>query len=150
MLLGIAIGAIIWSVFQTRRSAELRSLLGQRDATFAKLQQDLMAAKQECARVGAQLEAVQAAAAEKVSILQATDARLREAFSALSSEALKQNNESFLQLARTSLGEFHRAASTDLEGRHKALETLVAPLRDSLTRVDSKLSEVERGRIATH
>ena len=55
--------------------------------------------------------------------------RLREAFAALSADALKRNTESFLQLARTSLGEFQRAATTDLDGRHKALEAIVQPLR---------------------
>ena len=148
--LGIAIGAIVVGFVQTRRATELRALLGQREALFARLQQDLLAAKQECARVGAQFEAAQAAAAEKVSLLQASETRLREAVTALSSDALKQNSESFLQLARASLGEFQRAATTDLEGRHKALEALVQPLRESLTQVDSKLQEVERGRISTH
>ena len=150
LALGLAIGAVTWSVMQGRRAAELRALLSQREATFARLQEDLGAAREECARVGAQLEAAQEAAAEKVAVLQGAETRLREAFAALSSAALKQNNESFLQLARTSLGEFQRAAVTDLDGRHKALEAIVQPLRESLTRVDSKLQEVERGRIATH
>jgi DNA recombination protein RmuC len=146
LALAFAVGAAVWSLAQTRRLAELRALLSQREAIFAKLQQDLMGARQECARVGAQLEAARADSAEKIAILQGAELRLREAFSALSSEALKQNNESFLQLARTSLGEFQRAATTDLEGRHKAIEAIVHPLRESLTRVDSKLQEVERGR----
>ena len=124
--------------------------LAQREATFGQLQHDLMSARQECARVGAQLEAARADSAEKIALLQGAEIRLREAFSALSSEALKQNNESFLQLARASLGEFQRAATTDLEGRHKAIESIVQPLRESLTRVDSKLQEVERGRVSTH
>ena len=148
--LGLMIGAIIWSVLQGRRAAELRGLLAAREASFASLQRDLLAARQECARVGAQLEAAQSAAAEKIDLLHAAETRLREAFSALSSAALQQNNESFLQLARASLGEFQRAATTDLDGRHKALEAIVQPLRESLTRVDSKLQEVERGRVSTH
>jgi DNA recombination protein RmuC len=146
LALAFAVGAAVWSLAQTRRIAELRALLSQREATFAGLQQDLMGARQEGARLGAQLEAARADSAEKIAILQGAELRLREAFSALSSEALKQNNESFLQLARTSLGEFQRAATTDLEGRHKAIEAIVHPLRESLTRVDSKLQEVERGR----
>ena len=109
----------------------------------------MLAARQECARVGAQLDAARAAAAEKISLLEGTEARLREAFAALSADALKRNNESFLQLARTSLGEFQRAATTDLDGRHKALEAIVQPLRESLTRVDSKLQDVEKGRVST-
>jgi DNA recombination protein RmuC len=153
LLLAVALavvgGSVAWSVLQGRRIAELRAMLGEREATCARLQQDLIAARQDCARVGAQLEAAQAASAEKLALLQGAELRLREAFSALSSEALKHNNESFLQLARASLGEFQRAATTDLDGRHKALESLVQPLRESLTRVDSKLHEVEQGRVST-
>jgi DNA recombination protein RmuC len=47
------------------------------------------------------------------------------------------------------MGEFRQAATADLEGRHKALESIVQPLRESLTRVDSKLQEVEKGRVST-
>jgi len=149
LLIAIAAAAIVWGVLHGRRAAELTALVAQRDASGARLQEELLAARQECARVGAQLEAARAAAAEKITLLEGTDTRLREAFAALSADALKRNNESFLQLARTSLGEFQRAATTDLDGRHKALEAMVQPLRESLTRVDSKLQEVEKGRVST-
>jgi DNA recombination protein RmuC len=82
-------------------------------------------------------------------MLESTENRLREAFSSLSSDALQRNNEAFLQLAHASMGEFRQAATADLEGRHKALESIVQPLRESLTRVDSKLQEVEKGRVST-
>ena len=147
--IGLAVGAIVWAVLQGRRAAELRAVLGRREDALAAAQHELMDARQETARLGAQLEAAVAASAEKLAAIQGAEARLREAFTALSSDALKQNNESFLQLARASLGEFQRAATTDLEGRHKAFESIVQPLRDSLTRVDTKLEEVERGRVAT-
>jgi DNA recombination protein RmuC len=147
--LGLGLSAVLWSLLQGRRIADLRAVLVERERTFAELQRDLIAARQECARVGAQLESARAASAEKLAVLQGAETRLREAFSALSSEALKHNNESFLQLARASLSEFQRAATTDLEGRHKAIDSIVQPLRESLTRVDAKLQEVERGRVST-
>jgi DNA recombination protein RmuC len=153
VLTGIALafgaGAVVWGILQGRRSAELAAALTAREAVLAGLHQDLLAARQECARVGAQLEAARAASAEKVALLEATENRLREAFSSLSSDALQRNNEAFLQLARASMGEFRQAATADLEGRHKALESIVQPLRESLTRVDSKLQEVEKGRVST-
>ena len=146
LALGLGVGAVLWVVALRRRSAELRGQLSTRDEAYARLQQDLALAREAGARLGAELEAHRQSSAEKLAVLQGAEARLREAFSALSSDALKQNNESFLQLARTSLGEFQTTASMDLDGRHKAIETLVLPLRESLTKVDSKLQEVERGR----
>jgi DNA recombination protein RmuC len=103
-------------------------------------------ALQEKAALAASLEAERRSTAEKVALLKDAEAKLRDAFSALSADALKQNTQSFLQLARASLGEFQKSATMDLEGRQKAIESLVQPLRESLTRVDTKLNEVERGR----
>ncbi|HEY0873452.1 MAG TPA: DNA recombination protein RmuC, partial [Vicinamibacterales bacterium] len=101
---------------------------------------------QEKAALAASLEAERRGTAEKVALLKDAEVKLREAFTALSADALKQNTQSFLQLARASLGEFQKSATMDLEGRQKAIESLVQPLRESLTRVDTKLNEVERGR----
>ena len=128
LALGVALGAL-WSSTRARASHE--------------------AALQERAALAASLEAERRAGAEKLELLQDAETKLRDAFSALSSQALKQNTESFLHLARASLGEFQKTATMDLEGRHKAIDALVAPLRESLTRVDSKLNEVERGRASS-
>jgi DNA recombination protein RmuC len=147
LALSASAGAVVWGVLQGRRAAELGALLAVRDRTISDIQHDLIAAREECARVGAKLEAAQAASAEKLALLQGAEVRLREAFAALSSDALKQNSDAFLQLARTSLGEFQRAAVTDLDGRREAFDTVVQPLRESLTRVDTALVEVERGRV---
>ena len=154
ILLGLAVGLLVgvgaWGFLHWRRAAALDLQLRERDSALAALQADLGIARQDCVRAGAQLDALKSATTEKIDLLQQADTRLREAFSALCSEALKQNNESFLHLARASFSEFQRAASTDLEGRQKAIESLVSPLRESLTKVDTKLHEVERHRVATH
>ena len=125
LALGAALGAL-WSA--TRARAAYESLLQQKAALAAALESDRRAAQ------------------DKIALLKDAETKLRDAFAALSSEALKQNNESFLQLARASLGEFQKSATLDLEGRQKAIDTLVQPLRESLNRVDTKLNEVERGR----
>jgi DNA recombination protein RmuC len=153
LAVGVAIGLTIsgttWMVWQARRIAELRAALSHRESMFGRVQQDLAAARQDCARAAAELDAARQVSAEKLALLQTAETKLRDAFSALSSEALQHNNEAFLQLARTSLAEFQRTATVDLDGRHKAIETLVQPLKESLTRVDAKLQEVECGRAST-
>jgi len=74
----------------------------------------------------------------------------RDTFASLSAEALRQNNQSFLALAQTKLGEFQVTASSDLEKRQKAVGDLVRPIHDALARVDGKLHEVEKDRIASY
>jgi DNA recombination protein RmuC len=77
-------------------------------------------------------------------------ARARDAFAALSAEALRRNNESFLQLAETRLGDLQRSATGDFDARRKAVDDLVAPIRQSLERVDGQLREVELARTGAY
>lgn len=147
--LGLAISALMWMALQTSRISELRRALHLRDSSLPQLQQELSVARQDCARVAAELAVARQASAEKLALLQTAETKLREAFAAVSSEALRNNNETFLQLARTSFGELQRTATLDLDGRQKAIETIVQPLKESLTKVDAKLQEVERGRAST-
>ena len=107
------------------------------------------AALQDKAALAAALEAERRASADKIALLQNAEVKLREAFSSLSSQALEANSESFLRLARTSLGEFQKTATMDLEGRHKAIDSLIQPLRESLNKVDAKLVDVDRGRASS-
>lgn len=74
-------------------------------------------------------------------------AQLKDVFNALCAEALRSNNEQFLQLARTELERVRAAASHDLQQKEAAIEGLVAPIRDSLASVDVKLQEIERDRV---
>ncbi len=74
--------------------------------------------------------------------------RLRDAFASLSAEALRQNNQSFLDLAQTKLGAFQQSASFDLERRQKAVGDLVRPIHDAIARVDVKLQQVEKERVS--
>jgi DNA recombination protein RmuC len=84
-------------------------------------------------------------------VLRATlDARLRETFAALSAEALKSNNQQFLDLATTSLSRFQQGAEQNLEAREKAVAALVKPLEDGLRRMDEKLGAVEKDRTSAY
>ena len=109
-----------------------------------------LACRSRVARLEERLDAERRAAGEKVALLQRAETSLREAFASLSAEALRQNNQSFLALAQTKLGEFQRSASSDLERRQQAVGELVRPIQESLARVDGKLQEVEKERVASY
>jgi DNA recombination protein RmuC len=132
-----------------RQTAELRSQLTARESQIAELRNELNASEQDRCRLDAEIAAERRGAAEKLALLSEAEARMRDAFSALSSAALRQNNQSFLDLARTSLGEFQQTARTEMAGRHRAIEELVQPLKQSLSLVDGKLQQVEQNRVGT-
>ena len=72
------------------------------------------------------------------------------AFKALSADALARNNQAFLDLARSALGETQQAARGDLEMRQQAIVELVTPVRASLDKVDSKIQELEKARAGAY
>ena len=54
---------------------------------------------------------------EKLAVLNRATEELRQAFKALSAEALQSNNQSFLQLAKTALETYQRQAVSTLDER---------------------------------
>ena len=72
------------------------------------------------------------------------------AFKALSADALARNNQAFLELARATLGQTQEAARGDLEMRQQAIVELVAPVRNSLDKVDSQIQELEKARAGAY
>src|SRR5262249_22645966 len=68
----------------------------------------------------------------------------------LSSDALKSNNQAFLDLARATLEKAQEAARGDLERRQQAIDQMVVPVRESLQRVDARLQDLETARVAAY
>jgi DNA recombination protein RmuC len=96
----------------------LQSALDERDRRLA--DQGAQAARLEAA-----LEHERKAAEEKLSLLNEAEKKLREAFEALSSKALKDNRQEFLDLAQSSL---------------------LAPIKESLEKVDAQVQAMEKER----
>ena len=67
-------------------------------------------------------------------------------FKSHAADALRNNNQSFLELAKAALAEFQQGARGDLEKRQMAIDQLVAPVRASLDKVDEKIAALERAR----
>jgi len=77
------------------------------------------------------------------------ETKLRDAFQALSADALKTNNEAFLSLAETRLREARTEAAGDIDARKKAIEALLAPMARTLEQVDREIKDSERRRTET-
>ena len=151
--LGAAIGFVIAWLLLRPNAAVLNSRL-------LSLQQELTGARAEAAKFTqlnnqmnsamAKLETTVAlerkASEEKIALLNRMTEELRESFQALSADALKSNNQAFLQLANATLEKFQSEAKGDLDLRQQAVENLVAPIGESLKKVDAQIQQMEAAR----
>ena len=72
--------------------------------------------------------------------------RLRAGFDSVAGEALRGNSEVFLQLAGQVLGQQQELAVRNLTEREKAVEAMLAPVRDALSRTHEQIARIEKER----
>ncbi len=156
-VIGLLFGSVIaWLALRSKAAASnARLSLMEKELTAAKadlarLQQahtELVAGK---ARLESALESERKASNEKIEVVTRASEDLRNSFKALAAEALKSNNQQFLTLARENLERFQSEARGDLEGRQKAVADMVAPVRESLSKVDAQIQQMEVARGAAY
>ena len=134
----LAGGVIVWLIGRARIIMLKEQLTStQQDMANARVDLDLKNEKisglnQSIVRLETTLEHERRVSGEKVAILDDATQKLLDAFKALSAEALKSNNQSFLELAKATLEKYQAEAKGDLEQRQKAVENLVTPIKQSL------------------
>src|SRR5882757_7716674 len=164
LLLGIVIGCVIGWLAGLRRSAalptdnrlegELRQQLAQRESEVVQQRETVTQLNTARATAEAQKAAAEHLLAEQREIHnQALETArqsqekaildLREAFKALSADALKQTHPEFLTLANETLGKFQESAKGDLAARQQAIVTVVKPLEEQLRIYQQRLQQSE-------
>lgn len=84
-------------------------------------------------RATAELDGERRAGGDRIRLLEQSEETLRDAFATVSADALRANNQSFLQLAKASLSESRNRPVVDLDHRQRSIDGLVKPLRDTLS-----------------
>src|SRR5580700_1294649 len=155
--IGLLFGVLLAWLAVGSRSATLQARLSLTEKELAVIKADLARLSldqrdllESRARLESSLESERKISAEKIELLtQAGDraaADLQNAFKALAADALKNNSSSFLQIAQETLKRFQSEAKGDLEARQKAVADMVAPVRDSLSKVDAQIQQMEIAR----
>ncbi len=146
---GRAAGATEIAALQERVAAkdrEIQKLQGTFEAEIGESEQ----LREQNSRLLADLEGERRAAEERQAAFKRITEEFSEKFKALSRDALKDNNQEFLNLARATLEKFQVNAKGDLEQRQQAIDQLVKPLKDSLEKVDGKIGELEKARAGAY
>jgi DNA recombination protein RmuC len=129
-------------------------LTGEVEGLQARLtdQQDRMAGLEaSAARLTTELAHERQASEQRAASFEETRAQLTGEFARLSTLALQQNNEQFLQLADTKLNETRQAAEGELAKRQQAIEQILKPIGEQLGKYEIGMQrlEVERQKAYT-
>ncbi len=161
---GLAAGWLIASARGARRAeaarleaagagARDRAALDAERARRAELEAELKAARAAelesralAAALRERAEAADRLAEEQKRFLEASKKELDDSFRSLASLALRDNAESFLKLAESRWRTTREQAAHDLEERRRGIESLLAPLKDTLGRLEQRTGEIERAR----
>jgi DNA recombination protein RmuC len=159
-LLGLLIG---WLMGSRKRGpttgnaaleAELRQQLAMRETELTQARGEVVQGKTALATAQANQGSAEKLLAEQRALHERamTEAKetqakaladLREAFRALSAEALKQSAPEFLRLAEQSFGRLQEAARGDLDKRQESIKVLVEPLKQQLETYQTRLQQSE-------
>lgn len=143
-----------------RLANELRQQLAQREVELTTARADATRELAARATAEARCQAAEQLLAEQRALHERTlqEARaaqekaltdLREAFRALSAEALRQSAPDFLRLAEQTFGKFQEAARGDLEKRQESIKLLVEPLKQHLEAYQRRLQQAENLQAST-
>jgi DNA recombination protein RmuC len=124
----------------------LRATLREREKALADLGAEASRLRERAAELNTRLEEERTQSVEKLQLLLDAQRALETSFKSLSADALKSNNQSFIDLAKASLAEFQQGAKGDLEKRQVAIDAMMAPVRASLEKVDEKIGALEKAR----
>ncbi len=143
---------------QARAAAEEKNQrLAIVDEQLSKQNETLNSTREENARLNtlheelsSRLEEEKQKTIDNLDLLKNARENLLESFQALSSEALKSNNQAFLELAHTTLEKYQQGAQGELEMRQKAINHLVIPLQESLQKVNEQILTIEKERVGAY
>lgn len=132
------------------RIPQLEEQIRLREEHSGRLQDEVTALKSVRSELLTTLEKERKASDEKLALFNEAEKKLTAAFTALASEALKSNNKSFLDLAKQNLENFQQQAKGDLEKRQLAIDQMVQPVKESLAKLDTHVTEVEKERVGAY
>ena len=128
---------------------ELRAQLDARSQETEALRSTLAGERRAKTEAETRLDGARQQVRDQQRILDDATAKLADTFRALSADALKSNNQSFLELAKQSLESVINETKGDIGKRQEAIDGLIKPLQDTLKRYEQQIAAMEQRRQQT-
>ncbi len=131
---------------RAERAADLEERLDRRESQISALQNEISDLRSRSARLETIIRQDRQALKEKLSLVEGWQNRLTDAYKGLSTQALKENNRIFMDLAQTTLARFVDKARSDMDQRAQAVDSMLKPLHTALERYEHQAKDIEQAR----
>ena len=125
---------------------DLKKTLEERSQEIYSLNATITKLKENQAKLETIIDKERLAVNEKIEMLEDIRNNMIDTYKAISASALRENNQTFLDLAKTTLSKYMEAAKSDFNVRSKEVKNIVVPIKDSLDRYDQHIQAMERSR----
>ena len=125
---------------------ELKQTIEDRTQEIDSLNATITDLKENQAKLQTIIDKERIAVKEKIEMLEDVRNNMVDAYKAISASALRENNQTFLDLAKTTLSKYMESAKSDFNIRSKEVKDIVVPIKDSLNRYDQHIQAMERSR----
>lgn len=153
LAIGIAVGLLVaWILWrlQSKERKEWITLMKEKEGIISELYQTKTQLASKLLETETLLIGERKSLEEKIVLLEQARVALSDSFKALSTEALRSNTQSFLELAAAKFETLQEVSKGDLSSRHTAINELVKPIKESLEKVNDRIHEIEKNRIAAY
>ncbi|WP_052055757.1 DNA recombination protein RmuC [Myxosarcina sp. GI1] len=131
---------------QKEQLSELRNKLESKERNNQELHTERNNLREELSSLKTKLEKEQESAREKLELLENAQQKLSHTFKILSTEALQNNNQQFLEAAKQTFENIQQTSQHQLEIKQQAIDNLVSPIGKSLDEFNKQIREVENVR----
>ncbi len=128
---------------RAEHEAERRSALDQELARVNEARNEL---DRKISAAEVQIRTAQERLEEQKEFITSSRKEFEDTFKALSAAALEGSTKQFLELAEQRWKTSREEAAADLEKRRQGIETMLAPLKETLKNLDAKTAEMEKER----
>jgi DNA recombination protein RmuC len=126
--------------------ASLQNTLNKREQELLELRATISRLREQIAALETTIEKEKTSFDEKMSLLRELRTSLTETYKALSAASLRENNQVFIDLAKSTFSKYIDSAKSDFEARGKAVKEGILPLHEALNRYDEHIQAMERSR----
>jgi DNA recombination protein RmuC len=142
LICGLLIGALVCWLWQRNLTNALKERLQSAEERAQKLEQENAQLQEKRSELERELGKLQ----EQTKWIETAEARLREVFQALATDALQRNADEFIKRARDQLNEVVAQVQGNLSTHRAEIYGLIGPLEKTLNDLNAKVGELESKR----